>query len=132
MDKILITQRVDKPGLLCYICWNTFSDMDMLKRHLKGHDETYNCPICKYASPRKGAVKTLKHTKEMIAGLQQQLTPTKINPVDPELHLKLHLINQTHHKLTAIYINKHYLKIKKSSWWILHEQDILPRRSSRP
>ena len=67
---------------------------------------------------------------------EMQLTPTKVNPVHPELHLKLDLINQTYRKLTAIYINKRYLKIKKSSCGFymnltLYQEDLLDHTTLR-
>ena len=64
---------------------------------------------------------TLKNTKEMNAGLQQQETPTKVNPelhIDLELHLKPKVINQTHCIWTVIYTNKHYLRNKEIFPWI--------------
>ena len=73
---LLITQK-EQNTYLCCICGKTLGSMDTLKRHLKCHDETYNCPICKYMSLRRDAVKDIlqdtdTHHKQIIidAGLQ--------------------------------------------------------------
>ena len=51
--------------LLCHICRNIFSYIEMLNRHLGNHQSnTLNCPNCKYTSPRKDALK--RHAKKHI------------------------------------------------------------------
>ena len=133
MGKILITQKEDTE-LLCHICGKIFGHMDMLKRHLKGHDETYNCPKCKYTSLRKDAVKrhSEKHKRNecrsLIASNSYQGHPratcrsrttleTKAYQSDPS-HINSYLYQQTLPKNKEIFP------------WILHELETQPRRSS--
>ena len=109
MENKLITQKEDTE-LLCHICRKILGHMDILKRNLKDHDETFNFPKCKYTSPRKDAVKrhSEKHKRNKCRSLtasnsyqdQPRATrprttlETKAYQSDP-LHINSYLYQQT-------------------------------------
>ena len=105
--------------------------MDMLKRHLKGHNETYNCPTCKYTSPRWDAVKrnSLKHKGDQC----RTLTATNSYQDQP----RSTVLETNPYQLDPLQINSYFYQQtlpenKEIFPWILHELDTLLRRSSRP
>ena len=66
--------------LLCNICGKMFNYMDNLKRHLVSHGNKYDCPNCKYNSPRKDALQrhSKTHNRQFLSNLNQ-MRPEKTN-----------------------------------------------------
>ena len=119
--------------LLCNICGNMFSYIETLNRHLGSlQNNIFNCPNCKYTSPRKYVLKrhAKKHTRTECRLLtannyhqtqtkgSKSRTETKAYQADPD-NVNSYIYQQSLPK------NKEIIP------WILHELDTQPR-NSRP
>ena len=115
--------------------WEYVSYMETLKRHLGSHqNNTLNCPNCKYASPRKDALKrhSKKHRRTECRSLtannyhqtitndsQSSRIETKAYQADPA-NVDSYLYQQSLPKNKEIFL------------WIIHQLDTQSRRPSRP
>ena len=103
-----------------------YNNMENLKRHLKNHTNSYNCPECKYSSPRKDTLK--RHSKthrsqDLLSNLEAQ-TPEKTR-----LETKLYQADPT--SMNSYIYQQSLPKNKEVFPWILHELDTQPK-NSRP
>ena len=62
-------------NLLCDRCGNLCNNMEALKRHLKSHNNSYNCSECKYSSPRKDTLNrhTKTHQRQLLSSFEVQI-----------------------------------------------------------
>ena len=110
-----------------------FSYIETLNRHLGSHqNNTFNCPNCKYTSPRRDALK--RHAKKHIRMECRSLTAknyhqTQTKGSKSKIDAKAY---QAGIDNVNSYIYQHSLpKNKEIFLWILHELDTQPR-NSRP
>ena len=113
-------------NLLCHICGYMYNNMESLKRHFKNHNNSYNCPECKYSSPRKDTLNrhTKTHKRQLLSRFEVQIpegttqTGTRAYQADPRN------IN------SYIYLQS-LPKNKEIFPWILHKLDT-QTKTSRP
>ena len=119
--------------LLCHICGNMFSHMDTLKRHLGNHNNIkFDCPNCKYSSPRKDALKrhSKRHNRQLLLSNLAQSRPEKMNANEKtRLETKAYQAGPTN--MNSYIYQQSLPKNKEIFLWILHKLDIQPR-NSRP
>ena len=114
-----------------------FSYMETLKKHLEGNNNTYNCPKCKYTSPRKDAIKrhSKKHNRtecrSLIANNYDQVQPNNKNqPRISRIETKAYQADPSN--ISSYVYQQSLPKINEIFPWILHELDTQPQRPSRP
>ena len=102
--------------------------MENLKRHLKNHTNSYNCPECKYSSPRKDTLKRHSKTHRRQVNLLSNLDPLE-TPEKTRLEPKLYHTDPT--DMNSYIYQQSLPKNKEIFLWILHESDNQPK-NSRP
>ena len=115
--------------LLCHIWGKMFNYMDNLKRHLVSHSNKFDCPDCRYSSPRKDVSKTHSktHNRQFLSNLNQ-MRPEKTNE-KTRLETKAYQADPSN--MNSYICQQSLPKNKEIFLWILHELDIQPR-NSRP
>ena len=114
--------------LLCHICGKMFNYMENLKRHLVSHRNKYDCPDCKYSSPRKDTLKRhfKTHNRQILSNLNQR--PEASNE-KTRLETKAYQADPTN--MNSYIYQQSLPKNKEIFPWILHELDT-QARNSRP
>ena len=113
-------------NLLCHICGYMYNNMERLKRHLKNHNNSYNCPECKYSSLRKDTLN--RHTKtnkrQLLSRFEAQIPErttwieTRAYQADPR-NINSYIYQQSLPKNKEIFL------------WILYKLDT-QTKTSRP
>ena len=103
-----------------------YNYMENLNRHLTNHRNKYNCPDCKYSSPRKDTLKRhfKTHNRQILSNSDQPETSEKTG-----LETKSYQVDPTN--MNSFIYPWSLPKNKEIFPWILHELDT-QTKNSRP
>ena len=101
---------------------DTYNNMESLKRHLKSHNNKYNCPECKYSSPRRDTLNrhTKTHQRQLLSSFEAQI-PELPRPETSRIETRAYQADPMN--INSYIYQQSLPKNKEIFPWILHELD---------